>query len=285
MRNIVNHQEIEEYLSSIKATGKVLQWVRTVLRRHLYRKAPITTTTIDNPPHYATHIAHRIIIPKEEIQTSIKYLEYMQTHKEAVQIQYTDYWTTVLKAKRHFSFISSRNNGFSGVTVLKRYPDYFWCKLLSYKAYKYEGASLGHCIGGVYYQHHTEGKLDILSLRDHQGRPRLSLLIKDNITDIRCKGNTFPSPKYYPYIADIIFSREYGDWNAHGCPDFHQYITDEFFRRLQNTLPIKIEVPRANNNYRSAILRGISHLYFLPGAETIREHMMRNDIQSLLADI
>jgi hypothetical protein len=69
-----------------------------------------------------------------------------------------------------------------------------WVKLLTEKAFKFEGDSMGHCVGG--YNPNKSG-LSIISLYDEDNLPHVTLEIQGkNIKQIKGKQNAAPIEKY-----------------------------------------------------------------------------------------
>ena len=83
-----------------------------------------------------------------------------------------------------------------------------WVKLLTKKAFKFEGDSMGHCVGG--YNPNKSG-LSIISLYDEDNLPHVTLEIQGkNIKQIKGKHNAAPIEKYLD-----------------ACIKFVRYLTDE----------------------------------------------------------
>lgn len=98
-------------------------------------------------------------------------------------------------------------------------------------ALKYEGDTMGHCVGG-YCDDVLSGRSRIFSLRDDKGRPHVtvetapmkagyltepsedpSAAIPDRIVQIKGKGNAKPADEYLPYVQDFVKS---GNWSSVG---------------------------------------------------------------------
>lgn len=84
--------------------------------------------------------------------------------------------------------------------VLKTYGSYKMVQLLSPKAAKCEGDSMGHCAGGYKPEH-------LISLYDENNSPHVTLEVRGrNVIQIKGKGNAAPVDKYKPMIKDFIAS-------------------------------------------------------------------------------
>jgi len=85
-------------------------------------------------------------------------------------------------------------------------------------ALKYEGDTMGHCVGG-YCSSVAAGDQQIFSLRDAKGEPHVTIEVEPipngmpSILQIKGKGNGAPAAKYLPAVQDFIRS---GDWLSVG---------------------------------------------------------------------
>lgn len=90
------------------------------------------------------------------------------------------------------------------VEVFKDFKDGFKCvKLVGEAAFQREGKLMSHCVGSYY------GKKDmtILSLRDSKNNPHCTIEVageKDNIQQIKGKGNGSIHPSYINYVLQIL---------------------------------------------------------------------------------
>ena len=105
------------------------------------------------------------------------------------------------------------------------------------EALKYEGSTMGHCVGG-YSADVAEGRSRILSLRDKRGAPHVTIELKpagsSSIRDLKAgtaqqwevhqvkgTGNARPSDRYLPYVQDYLNKSGYeivGDYENTGLP-------------------------------------------------------------------
>lgn len=75
-----------------------------------------------------------------------------------------------------------------------------WVQLLTPKACKHEGDSMGHCAGG-----YDPKKVILYSLHDESGSPHVTLEVqKKEIKQIKGKSNAAPIEKYIPPTVDFI---------------------------------------------------------------------------------
>ena len=94
-------------------------------------------------------------------------------------------------------------------------------------ALKYEGDTMGHCVGG-YCDDVASGKSRIYSLRDAKGQPHTTIEVTPDqsnsvrslqantpesfrIVQIKGKGNRAPNPEYLPYVQDFVKSGKWSD--------------------------------------------------------------------------
>ena len=94
-------------------------------------------------------------------------------------------------------------------------------------ALKYEGDTMGHCVGG-YCPDVLEGRSRIYSLRDAKGEPHVTVEVKPpemrggqtaeewlasphRIQQIKGKGNAAPKEEYLPYVQDFVKGGQWSD--------------------------------------------------------------------------
>ena len=92
--------------------------------------------------------------------------------------------------------------------VLYKDGDYTWVKLSSKEAYKCEGESMGHCVGG--YDPDSENNT-IISLWDKKGEPHVTIEVRNynngdsqEIVQIKGKQNAAPAEKYKDIAAKFV---------------------------------------------------------------------------------
>lgn len=75
------------------------------------------------------------------------------------------------------------------------------------KQLKYEGDSMGHCVGG-YCPDVLRGRSRIFSLRDAKGEPHVTVEVgsglKPNIKQVKGKQNLAPKEEYLPFVQDFV---------------------------------------------------------------------------------
>jgi len=100
-----------------------------------------------------------------------------------------------------------------------------WVKLLTKEAFKFEGDSMGHCVGG--YNPAKQG-LSIISLYDEDNLPHVTLEIQNkNIKQIKGKQNDRPVEKYQEacikFVRYLVDNKQYevsGDGENIGMMNF-----------------------------------------------------------------
>ena len=103
-------------------------------------------------------------------------------------------------------------------------------KLALEDALKYEGDTMGHCVGG-YCDDVASGKSKIYSLRDAKGKPHVTIEVRPNppkyntdtipnqeipqegfrVEQIKGKGNRAPKDEYLPFVQDFVKSGKWSD--------------------------------------------------------------------------
>jgi hypothetical protein len=151
-----------------------------------------------------------------------------------------------------------------------------WPREMLETALKYEGETMGHCVGG-YCPDVIEGKSRIFSLRDARGEPHVTVEVnpsagpsqteaaaqakaeglrglafaervvdlmegKDlplNISQIKGKANRAPKEDYLPFVQDFVKSQQWGrvgDLRNTGLEDVHDY-QDEVRAAVEQAFP------------------------------------------------
>jgi len=94
-------------------------------------------------------------------------------------------------------------------------------------ALKYEGDTMGHCVGG-YCADVAWGRTRIYSLRDDKGQPHVTIEVQpgprifdtgtpegrpgsETIKQIKGKGNRKPNDEYLPFVQDFVRSEQWSD--------------------------------------------------------------------------
>jgi len=120
-------------------------------------------------------------------------------------------WTTALEAadQYHKNLTSANIEGIETNTIIKKYNDgFYWVDLESTRCSE-EGSAMGHCAT-------THNAETLYSLRrfdkvTNTTEPFVTLAISpDDGKWVQCKGKNNSKPKkiYYPYIADILISKQ-----------------------------------------------------------------------------
>lgn len=80
--------------------------------------------------------------------------------------------------------------------------------LLNQDELKFEGSSMGHCVGGQNYRSKVKNKISlILSLRDQSNKPHVTIEIdipSCQVVQQYGKGNTEPVPKYQKLLKEFV---------------------------------------------------------------------------------
>lgn len=140
----------------------------------------------------------------------------------------------------------------------------------SYKALedalKYEGETMGHCVGG-YCPDVVAGRSKIYSLRDKKGQPHVTIEVRpdirpresyygepqDEIVQIKGKGNKAPKEDYLPAVQDFIRSGSFGkvgDLQNAGLVDIQD--PNAVLRALGKASPER-NIEQAIQNFNAAV--------------------------------
>jgi hypothetical protein len=164
-------------------TKEVLNWVETVLKNK-FKNKNLNQTEVEHILDY--------LISKDAPKRLLK-MSY------AAALSNADKWSKAKQKKgrnledtdKDIKTIHEFDFGFKIV------------KLLSESAYKREGFLMRHCLGG----YSLSGDRDIYSLRDKKNEPHCTLEVlknRDEVTQIKGKGNGSIHPKYINYIMTFF---------------------------------------------------------------------------------
>lgn len=136
------------------------------------------------------------------------------------------------------------------------------------KQLKYEGDTMGHCVGG-YCDDVLEGSTKIFSLRDAKGEPHVTIEVAPGeqpaIVQVKGKQNKAPKAEYLPFVQDFLkkpyhggeWDPDIGDLGNTGLitttkglftPDeAYKMLTDPAHKDLQKELLQTLEADMFNN--------------------------------------
>ncbi len=161
-------------------------------------------------------------------------------------------------------------------------------------ALKYEGDTMGHCVGG-YCDDVASGKSRIYSLRDAKGQPHTTIEVTPDqsnsvrslqantpesfqILQIKGKGNKAPNPEYLPYVQDFVKSGKWsdvGDLQNTGLINFRGGKTH--IREGGQTYGTNLDMPKGYMTAREA-----SQFLEAQGVPTIQARRHVGDFEGLL---
>lgn len=138
------------------------------------------------------------------------------------------------------------------------------------KQLKYEGDTMGHCVGG-YCDDVLEGSTKIFSLRDAKGEPHVTIEVAPGeqpaIVQVKGKQNRAPKEDYLPFVQDFLkkpyhggeWDPDIGDLDYTGLittteglytPDeAYQLLTSPEHKHLQKDLMQQLEFMQGNPKY------------------------------------
>lgn len=93
-----------------------------------------------------------------------------------------------------------------GTEVSMKTPVGTWVELLDKEATKYEGAQMGHCVGGGSYTVGPDGSYRIFSLRDSKNIPHVTVSMRKGgaLDQVKGKQNAAPVAKYQQAVIDLL---------------------------------------------------------------------------------
>jgi hypothetical protein len=255
-RNIVNADEVESWLKQQFGSRypDILLWVTSVVRKWIIKNAPAQKAVVpaqDNMPAWL-----RTAIEKDDaleeilldgalearIQPVLDYMQDLVTTKPDTNVaaigfdiaeQRSEKWHARL-AKPVKEIVAE-----DGATPFITYPDGFtWRRVEGKDALVREGQMMGHCVGRMnYHQMVLRAKTDIVSLRDQQNEPHVTIEIGEQGTvvhQIKGKANGPVLPKYLKYVSDFLKTRTWTRISFDGAFEIREEILEH---QLTNAPP------------------------------------------------
>jgi hypothetical protein len=229
-RNVVNVEDIDRFVQTVgvQEDEPIRQWLNSNLRKYLIRDyeeaRQVHQTDPTSPPWLQKALDEgkeifRVQIDKplrDKIRHVIDYLKSEQapakldalTVPEA--LKQSDAWTKQLTKKK-----VDQGEALEGEKIFKKYSDGFtWRDLTSEATLSQEGTKMGHCVGS-YWRNVNSGNVQILSLRDPQNEPHVTIEVglhghgadtSKSVNQIKGKGNAEVVEKYHSYVKDLLLT-------------------------------------------------------------------------------
>ncbi len=214
-RNIVNQEEIDEFLKSLRVSKpSSKKWVQSNLRNHLLRtfEEVEPVKSVENPPAWLKAAIQRgdelfrVVFSsdfRDEIEHVVDWLESDAVPEDVSRVSVPQ---AIKHAQNWLAELVSGDSSEAGKTKqIKSYSDGFsWVELQDQAALTREGESMGHCVGS-YCERVDSGSTRIWSLRDRKGDPHCTIEITNGVVQqIKGKGNKSVVEKYHGYVKDIL---------------------------------------------------------------------------------
>ena len=239
-RNVINVDEIEEFLSAYKHPDKpaVDKWVQNNFRNWLIRDydgAGEMRLQPDSPelktfPDWAKKAVEKgetlygVSFDKPLIDKLEHVIDYLMSDEAPKRLdaltvpeamKQADAWTKMLTKKKVNPLDAAE-----GEKIIKKYPDGFtWRELTNEAALSREGTEMGHCVGS-YWREVQNGKTQIYSLRDTKNQPHITIEVSDNsLVQIKGKGNAAVASQYRAHGQDFVRELGGGDVDIQECRD------------------------------------------------------------------
>jgi hypothetical protein len=233
-RNIVNTEEVETWLRQNFAERfpALSSWLNSVVRKWVIKNAPAVDTNITDTaglPEWLRRAMQGAEKPQNivlddalrlRIQEVLDYMNGVVQEKPDTNLlaigfdvaeQRSRKWHQRLRQRPTESITPEPENG---TEIVISYPDgWSWRKILGKDAMIREGEIMGHCVGRLgYYEQVIRAKTAIVSLRDAQNVPHVTIEIDERqsaVRQIRGKQNQAVIDKYLPRVADFLKSRQW----------------------------------------------------------------------------
>lgn len=248
-RNIINTEEVETWLRDtfVERYLPIQLWITSVVRKWIIRKAPAAAAPIQDQtglPDWLRTAMQRGETPEsvildealqQRIQPVLDYMLDLVTSKPDTNVAAIGFDVAEQRAVKWHQQLQRQQPVVppeeDGAQIIKTYTDgYTWRRVVGREAMDREGNAMGHCVGRLsYYQMVIRAKTEIVSLRDQQNEPHVTIEIGKagtTIHQIKGKANRDVLPKYLPYVEDFLKSRPWDKINFDGAPSLREPITN-----------------------------------------------------------
>lgn len=248
-RNIINTEEVETWLRDtfVERYSPIQMWITSVVRKWIIKKAPAAAAPIQDQtglPDWLRTAMQRGDVPEsvvldaaleQRITPVLDYMLDLVTQKPDANIAAIGFEVAEQRSVKWHQEMQRRAPPTpveeDGAQIIKTYTDgYTWRRVVGRAAMDREGNAMGHCVGRLsYYQMVIRAKTEIVSLRDQQNEPHVTIEIGrggTTIHQIKGKANKDVLPKYLPYVEDFLKSRPWDKINFDGAESLRQKITN-----------------------------------------------------------
>lgn len=253
-RNIINADEVEDWLRDQFATRyePLMQWLLGPVRKWIIKSAPAEVAPIQDKtgmPDWLRQSLDRGEKPERvvlgdalqnQLSLTLDYMLDLVAVKPDTNLMAIGYDVAQKRAEKWHADMAKRAKNAQvvqedGANIIKTYGDgYTWRTVVGKEAMEREGDVMGHCVGRFsYYQMVIRAKCEIVSLRDNQNEPHVTIEIGEHgktIHQIKGKANKDVLPKYLPYVLDFLKTRTWTHLNFDGATA----LRDEYSKWLMN---------------------------------------------------
>lgn len=255
-RNIVNTDELDTWLQQVFTSRypDLMLWVNSVVRKWIIKRAPTIRATVPDQANMPAWL--RTAIEKDDeleellldgalearIQPVLDYMQDLITTKPDTNIAAIGFDIAEQRSEKWHARIAKPVKEIvaeDGATPFITYPDGFtWRRVEGKDALVREGNMMGHCVGRMnYHQMVLRAKTEIVSLRDVQNEPHVTIEIGEQgtvIHQIKGKANGPVLPKYLKYVSDFLKTRTWARISFDGAMAIREEILEH---QLTNAEP------------------------------------------------
>lgn len=226
-RNIVNQDEINALINDLSQNAtndKVRNWLKKTFRKHIlnnYGEVKPYQAKDSDPDWMKSNDPLTVSFDRFFKSEAREVVDYLNTIRGSINMNYNQARTAMIvhqaqqrkEAEREQNKDETANKSKaaeSGTEVVKEYSSGIkWVNLTSKEALEYESHIMKHCVGDEaqgYISGVQSGRLIILSLRDKNNKPHVTIEIKksNKIQQIKGKANSGVKTEYVKYVKDIL---------------------------------------------------------------------------------
>lgn len=247
-RNVINSEEVETWLKHRfgERYPTLVLWIGSVVRKFVVKKAstrPANLLDEANLPAWLRTAMQQGGEPPEEvilddalanrIQPVLDYMVELVNDKPDTNVAAIGFEVAEQRSIKWHEKMTQTVVPVvveDGANIMKTYPDgYTWRTVVGKDAMVREGDRMGHCVGRFnYHQMVLRAKAEIVSLRDGQNEPHVTIEIGEGgqrIQQIKGRANKAVVAKYLPYVEDFLKSRTWASINFDGAEPLRDSVT------------------------------------------------------------